>query len=391
MINYVYSIENSQINKQFYGQTFISNDFILVIYEFLKNIYENILILHSHNVFTIDISHMYIKKMLLHKFSYILYEIIYFNINECFFYTNNKINQIVKINLPNVYGITNLLSEIKKIILNKNHNLNHCKLNTPNNNNIKIINDNDKNFVQCNEFVKNDNLKYNNKKIIKNKVCNADKINFPVEKEKIQNEIHKQSNSIDPTIIIEKNKIKNKEKLLEEKNNEKKRIFASDLSVYKKIKNDLENKTINEIPPLFLDKYFIFKLLDEDNLLNSENNYLLFLAMYESDNNSDNEKNNDVDFGIKNPEKISSKNEIEMVNNIKSEKETIQFPDVNNIDIKAKTKKNKNNITNNENIIDENEFDNNIDASNILDDNFIKKTSFNNFMLNTNDNNYGIF
>ena len=80
--------------------------------------------------------------------------------------------------------------------------------------------------------------------------------------------------------------------MIKEKNDEKKRIFINDLSAYKSIKKDLENKILDVIPPLFTNKFLIFKLLEDDNLLDSDNNYTLFTAMYESDNDS----NSDVEF-----------------------------------------------------------------------------------------------
>lgn len=384
MINYFYSIENSQIDRHFFGQTFVSNDFILIIHEFLKKIYENILILQSHNVFIINNSHLYIKKMSMHNFSYILHGKIYFDMEKCLFYTNKEKNKTTEINLPDVFGIKIILSQIKKLILNKNSNHNDHKLNINDNLNKNIYDNFCYKKLIDNSKTTNENIK-SIKKISSDK--NVNKKNISIEKEIMHNEIHKLSKLIDPLVVIEKNKIKNREKLLEEKNNEKKRIFTSDLSVYKKIKNDLENNIINDIPPLFLDKYFIFKLLDEDDLLNSNNNYLLFMAMYESDNNSDDEKKNNINIGTIIDTNINKLTDIEHDINIIEEKKEgkIFCTDINEINITKKINKNEKKMWN------KNEFDNNIDPTDILNDNVIKKTSIDNYMLETNDSDYGIF
>ena len=416
-MNYFYSIENSQIDTHFFGQTIISDDFVLIIHDFLKKIYENILILHSHNVFTINNSHLYIKKMSFHNFSYILHGKIYFDMEKCSFYTNEEKNKTTEINLPDICGIQIILSQIKKLILNKNSNLNDYKSNKNDN-----LNEFEHNNFCCKKYIDknritNTNENTKSKKITFDKYLN--KKNISIEKESLHNEIHKRSKLIDPLVVIEKNKIKNREKLLEEKNNEKKRIFTSDLSVYKKIKNDLENDIINEIPPLFLDKYFIFKLLDEDNLLNSDNNYLLFMAMYESDNNSDDEKKKNIDIGtitvlhedgglqanlhpheealkesivqarysLSTDTNLNKIIDIEDIINMteKKEKEKVQCTNINKINTTKKINKNEKKLLN------KNEFDNNIDLTDILNDNFIKRNNINDYILNTDNNDYGIF
>lgn len=106
-------------------------------------------------------------------------------------------------------------------------------------------------------------------------------------KEQQINEQHKLNNMQEPHIVIEKNKNKNIEKMMKEKNEEKQRIFMNDINVYKNIKKDLENKSIQKIPELFEYKYAIFNILDEENMLESSHNYNLFEAMYdENENNS---------------------------------------------------------------------------------------------------------
>lgn len=288
---FTYQIINSHIKNPFLNQTKISYNFISTVYKFLRYIYENILLLQTHDIFVFDMSHMWINKMINIDSSNILYERIFFDLKQYELYgkidnNDNYTNNPSKIMIPKIFGISILISNIKDAISRNN---NHC-------NNLKYINENKKK--------PHDDIK-----------------NIYIEKQKIHNEIHKKSNSIDPMIIIQNNKDKNKKNILKEKNEEKKRIFLCDLSVYNNIKKDLENKIIDEIPPLFMNKFLIFKLLDEDNLLNSDDNYTLFMAMYESDNDSVDENNN-------------------------------------------------NNCINN--YIDKNEFDNNIDIHNLFNNNNIK-------------------
>lgn len=284
---YTYQIVNSHVENNFLNQSHISCNFISIIHTFLKCVYENILLLQTYNVHVFDMSHMWINKMLNHEYSNILHDKIYFNLDQCelYYYVNNDDSSNVpsKLILPNILGINILISYIKNAILKKNivNNLNHIHKK-----NIHV------------DVIKSQNNTTN----IQN-----DLTNIYIEKQKMHNEIHKKSNSVDPIVIIQNNKNDNIKKLLKEKNDEKKRIFISDLSVYTNIKKDLNDKIIEEIPPLFMNKFLIFKLLDEDNLLNSDNNYALFMAMYESDN----ESNNDIDDDINNP---INKNEFE--NNI---------------------------------------------------------------------------
>lgn len=69
-----------------------------------------------------------------------------------------------------------------------------------------------------------------------------------------------------------------------EKAEENMRIFKSDIGVYRKMKQDIEDiKLLEEnISPLFKKKFPIFKILDDKNLLDSEDSYLVYLNLYES-------------------------------------------------------------------------------------------------------------
>jgi hypothetical protein len=65
------------------------------------------------------------------------------------------------------------------------------------------------------------------------------------------------------------------------KEEENKRIFMSDKKVYKHINKDITTHIIGEddINPMFIDKFYIFKILDERGKINFQNNENINLEM----------------------------------------------------------------------------------------------------------------
>jgi hypothetical protein len=68
-----------------------------------------------------------------------------------------------------------------------------------------------------------------------------------------------------------------------ERSEEKLRIFESDKSVYRKIKTNIEKNNLAEekIPELFATKYPIFKFLDEQKMLNTDEVYEIYCELYD--------------------------------------------------------------------------------------------------------------
>ena len=97
-------------------------------------------------------------------------------------------------------------------------------------------------------------------------------------KEKNKTEVEKFSEYYDK-LSDEKRKIRYEK----EKAEEKRRIFNSDINVYKKIKHDIEIGRLKEdkIPELFINKYPIFKFMDENNLFDNEDEYMVYLNLYD--------------------------------------------------------------------------------------------------------------
>jgi hypothetical protein len=90
-----------------------------------------------------------------------------------------------------------------------------------------------------------------------------------------ENKIIEEKFSVD----AEKNKLRtDKEKWEEFKN-----IFAADKKIYKIMKEQLNNNEIEDIPELFERKYPIFKVLDDNNLLNIEGDIYEYIKLLPED------------------------------------------------------------------------------------------------------------
>ena len=74
---------------------------------------------------------------------------------------------------------------------------------------------------------------------------------------------------------------KQEDRLQKERNEEKIRVYNNDILIYKKIKEQIKQKIINynQIPELFIVKYNIFTVLENDNMIN---NYDIFNELCEA-------------------------------------------------------------------------------------------------------------
>lgn len=99
---------------------------------------------------------------------------------------------------------------------------------------------------------------------------------------------------------------KMKERLKKDNEQQQKRIFESDKNSYNLMKKDIEQGKLNEdkISVFFKQKYPIFKFMEENNDLDSENDFEiyneLFNDLYGSDTDDDNDNDNDDDNDKKN-------------------------------------------------------------------------------------------
>lgn len=73
---------------------------------------------------------------------------------------------------------------------------------------------------------------------------------------------------------------------LKEKEEESWNVFESDKGIYKKMKHQITNGTLSEknIPELFRTKYPILKFLDEEQVLDTEDDYFMFIEMHDDIN-----------------------------------------------------------------------------------------------------------
>jgi hypothetical protein len=72
-------------------------------------------------------------------------------------------------------------------------------------------------------------------------------------------------------------------RIQKQKEEEKQRIFEADKKVYEKIKIDIIKERISEdnLPELFINKYPIFKFMDLNNLLDTDNDYDTYKSLYD--------------------------------------------------------------------------------------------------------------
>jgi len=156
--------------------------------------------------------------------------------------------------------------------------------------NISSDNRNEKNEVVKNEVVKNEVVKMEDP----NEGLNMDELKRKIEElnklkdlelndlENLNDNLHDFENKIIEekfSVDAEKNKLRtDKEKWDEFKN-----IFAADKKIYRIMKEQLDNNEIEDIPELFERKYPIFKVLDNNNLLNVEGDIYEYIKLLPED------------------------------------------------------------------------------------------------------------
>jgi len=96
--------------------------------------------------------------------------------------------------------------------------------------------------------------------------------------------------------ICEINLTKKQDKFKKEKYDEGKRKFDIDKEVFLKIKD--ENNCKNKLPPFFIHTFDILKEMDENNQINDEKSYDIFLEKYEQYTKSHTINNDDDRYGI---------------------------------------------------------------------------------------------
>jgi hypothetical protein len=71
-------------------------------------------------------------------------------------------------------------------------------------------------------------------------------------------------------------------KIEKDKEEERRRIFEADKEAYRRMKEDIAKGILSEekISDLFIDKYPIFKFMDQKNLIHTEDSYIIYLNLY---------------------------------------------------------------------------------------------------------------
>lgn len=167
----------------------------------------------------------------------------------------------------------------KKILFNRNKQISseiNVKL-PPINTEITITSDNkDNEEKKEEESVDLDELKRQIDELSKLKDAEIDELeNLNENLHEFENKIIEEKFSVD----AEKNKLKrDKEKWEEFKN-----IFNADKKIYKIMKEQLDNSEIDEIPELFEKKYPIFRVLDDNNLLDTSSEIYEYIKLLPED------------------------------------------------------------------------------------------------------------
>jgi hypothetical protein len=142
--------------------------------------------------------------------------------------------------------------------------------------------------------------------------------------------LNKNLHEYENIVIEEKFKVdaeKNKLKLDKGKWEEFKNIFNADKKIYKIMKEQIENEEIDEIPELFEKKYPIFKILDDNNLLDIENNIYEYIKLLPEDNSVYIPKNIALNGLFNDDNGISSISLTELKDNYKNYETTIETDD----------------------------------------------------------------
>jgi hypothetical protein len=144
--------------------------------------------------------------------------------------------------------------------------------------------------------------------------------------ENLNQHLHEQEN----IVIAEKFNVdaeKNKLKLDKGKWEEFKNIFNADKKIYKIMKEQLANEDIEEIPELFEKKYPIFKVLDNNNLLDIPSDIYEYIKLLPEDNSVYIPKNIALKGLFNDDNGISSISLTELKDNYKNYETTIETDD----------------------------------------------------------------
>jgi len=142
--------------------------------------------------------------------------------------------------------------------------------------------------------------------------------------------LNKNLHEYENIVIEEKFKVdaeKNKLKLDKGKWEEFKNIFNADKKIYKIMKEQITNEEINEIPELFEKKYPIFKVLDDNNLLDIENDIYEYIKLLPEDDSVYIPKNIALKGLFNEDNGISSISLTELKDNYKNYETTIETDD----------------------------------------------------------------
>ena len=213
-----------------------------------------------HNIYKLNKERQYLE----HKFGTIFLPKI-FPFNEIFQDTNNHNNNKNNSKIPSKKPVPTEEENFYKILDETKNMLN--------------INDEVKVKVNCEDLLSE---LQKAKKIEEENVNNI--------KESYEKKIEEFSQSFNKL-----NNEKRQKNIQKHREEESKRIFQSDKDVYKKIRTNIKEGKFNEdkIPELFNKKYPIFKFMDENELLDKDDEYSLYLSFFEEIYPSKKKNNNE--------------------------------------------------------------------------------------------------
>ncbi|MBA42704.1 MAG: hypothetical protein CMF62_01670 [Magnetococcales bacterium] len=178
---------------------------------------------------------------------------------------NNLMNKKTKTIIPKEKEEEDIKIEKRKIPLMKNDN------NDNNNNNDNDVED----MMEINDDITLEELELEIKKLQALKETSVEELEKIKEEYKVDQENYSEYK-------CELDGKKMEQKLKEENIKQRERIFEVDLETYLRIKKDLDDGSIteNNISPLYIRKYPIFKFLDENDLLENDDLYETYLILY---------------------------------------------------------------------------------------------------------------
>lgn len=82
--------------------------------------------------------------------------------------------------------------------------------------------------------------------------------------------------------LYEINVKKQEERRKKEKEEERHRVFNSDINTYKLIKADIESGKLAGVPDIFVNKYKVLEVMEDEGVLNNSDNYDIFVDLYDN-------------------------------------------------------------------------------------------------------------